>query len=109
MAERYRGGRVATSTVAVVEAPPEPVETIEIEVQPVVDEVVGGGAIDPLYPVALLKIAMAMRRLPANQTRLFESLLDDVLSDMVIDRDDFRAYLERNMGRLVAAVKMRGY
>ena len=52
---------------------------------------------------------MAMRRLPDAETRVFEDLLDDVLSDMVVDRDDFRSYLERNMGRLVAAVKMRGY
>ena len=109
MAERYRGGRVARSATAVVEAPPEPVETVEIDVQPMQDALVGDGTIDPLYPVALLKIAMAMRRLPVNETQVFESLLDDVLSDMVIDRDDFRAYLDRNMGRLVAAVKMRGY
>jgi len=47
--------------------------------------------------------------LPANETQVFEHLLDDVLSDMVIDRDDFRAYLEQNMGRLVATAKMRGY
>ena len=127
MTERYLGAGGLKSRVAVVEAEPEtetqdtaatpaPVneshrielaEPAGTEASPA--EVGGGEAVDPLYPVALLKIAMAMRRLPAAETRVFEALLDDVLSDMVIDRDDFKSYLERNMGRLVAAVKMRGY
>ncbi len=64
---------------------------------------------DPLYPVALLKIAMAMKDLDPEATLVFDQLLDEVLDDMVIDREEFRRYLQRNMGRLIAAVKLRGY
>ncbi len=127
MTERYLGAGGLKSRVAVVEAEPENelhetarapapatehhrIELAEPAGRSEPTEAVGGGeTVDPLYPVALLKIAMAMRRLPDAETRVFEDLLDDVLSDMVVDRDDFRSYLERNMGRLVAAVKMRGY
>ena len=85
MTERYLGAGGLKSRVAVVEAEtetetdtqdlagaPAPVpENHRIELaEPagpdVSPEAVGGGeAVDPLYPVALLKIAMAMRRLPA--------------------------------------------
>ena len=64
---------------------------------------------DPLYPVALLKIAMAMKDLDSEATLVLDRLFDEVLDDMVIDRDEFRRYLQRNMGRLIAAVKLRGY
>lgn len=119
MTERYlrAGGR--TSRTAVVEAEEPDLGTADIleppgeptrpEAPAAEEAVLGPETVDPLYPVALLKIAMAMRRLPAEETRVFEALLDDVLSDMVIDREDFRDYLERNMGRLVTAVKLRGY
>ncbi len=64
---------------------------------------------DDLYPVALLKIVMAMKRLDSNDTLHFETLLDKVLEDMVVDRDDFARYVQRNMARLVTAAKKGDY
>jgi len=105
MAERYGSPR---GRVAVVELE-EPVADAVVGAEASDDELIGSGVSNPLYPVALLKIAMAMKRLSGEEERHFDAILDDVLSDMVIDREDFRAYLTRNMGRLLAAVRCRGY
>ncbi|MDF1562751.1 MAG: hypothetical protein P1V51_06890 [Deltaproteobacteria bacterium] len=64
---------------------------------------------DPLYPVALLKIAMAMRRLGPEEELHFDSILQEVMDDLALDKQAFRSYLDKNMGRLMAAVRARGY
>lgn len=64
---------------------------------------------EDLYPVALLKIAMAMKRLDQAQSMQFEELLDRVLDGMIVDRDDFARYVQRNMSRLVTDVRERDY
>jgi len=127
-----RGGRVG---VEEVELPEESVgvqiprrRTLPRQIRPQAEllsddshETVAGGGllrghlaadeheVDPLYPVALLKIAMAMKRLPPKEELHFERLLDEVLSDLVLDRDHFGEYLQQHMGRLMAAVRSRGY
>lgn len=99
MAERFRGVRGSAVAVVEADAGPDPKEAELEEVH------IGGGdvTLDPLYPVALLKVAMALRRLDQHDEVHFEAILDEVLRDMIIDRDEFQGYLARNMGRLVAA------
>lgn len=77
------------------------------ELERVGDEQTGSLVSDPLYPIALLKIAMALKRLEPSAEQHFEALLDDVLEGIVIDRDEFRRYLKKHIGRLTAAA--RGY
>ena len=51
----------------------------------------------PLYGVAMLKIAMEMKK-PGNLP--LEDILKNVLSRMNLPEDAFRAYLQRNGGLL---------
>jgi hypothetical protein len=98
MSDRHRRGTAATAVVE--EAPQAIIETDEPDPRP---------TDDALYPVALLKIAMAMKKLDPDETRHFERLLETVLEDMIVDREDFRRYVQRNMGRLVTAVRDGDY
>ena len=82
---------------------------IEVEPEVVEPEVIEREAHDPLYPVALLKVAMRLRRLDDGGVQQFEAILDDVLRDMTIDREAFGRYLAKNRGRLMTAVRSRGY
>ncbi len=67
------------------------------------------GAGDDLYPLALLKIVMAMKKPDPSESVHFEDILDRILDDMVIDRDDFLRYVQRNMARLVTAAREGKY
>jgi hypothetical protein len=60
----------------------------------------------PLYGVAMLKIAMELKRTPQ---RSLEELITGVLARMQLPEDDFRAYLNANGGLLRTVVAKRGY
>jgi len=70
-----------------------------------IEQQTGSLVTDPLYPVALLKVAMKLKRLEPSAEEHFESLLDEVLDGMVIDREDFREYVKKHLGRLTAAAR----
>lgn len=60
----------------------------------------------PLYGVAMLKIAMELKKPGAPA---LDEILSGVLSRMDLSEDAFRAYLERNGGLLKAIAQKRRY
>lgn len=108
MSDRH-SRRSATSTVVVEEESQDEIAIGPCEGQ--ADQ--EGHLLDPgrddLYPIALLKIVMAMKELEPSDTLHFEDLLDKVLDDMVVDRDDFARYVQRNMSRLVTDARKGEY
>jgi hypothetical protein len=60
----------------------------------------------PLYGVAMLKIAMELKKADA---RPLEELVTGVLSRMKLDEDEFRAFLELNGGLLRTIAQKRKY
>jgi hypothetical protein len=61
---------------------------------------------DDLYAVAMLKVAMELKRGPA---RGFEAIFEETLKALDVDRDSFRAYLGRHMDKLMQTARKRGY
>ena len=59
-----------------------------------------------MYQAALLKIAMKMRR---NEVKGFEELFTEILTEMRLDPEEFRHYVNSHMESLMATVKKRGY
>jgi hypothetical protein len=60
----------------------------------------------PLYGVAMLKIAMELKKADA---RPLEELVTGVLTRMRLDEDEFRAFLELNGGLLRTIAQRRRY
>jgi hypothetical protein len=60
----------------------------------------------PLYGVAMLKIAMELKKADA---RPLEELVSGVLGRMKLDEDEFRAFLELNGGLLRTVAQRRRY
>jgi hypothetical protein len=60
----------------------------------------------PLYGVAMLKIAMELKKADA---RPLEELVSGVLTKMRLDEGVFRAFLEANGGLLRSIARKRGY
>lgn len=54
-------------------------------------------AADPLYGVAMLKIAMEFKK---PDPRALDDIISGVLTRMSLDETDFRRFLERNGGLL---------
>ena len=61
---------------------------------------------DDLYAVAMLKVAMELKR---GRDRGFEDVFEDTLRALDIDRDAFRSYLDRHMDKLLMTARKRGY
>ncbi len=61
---------------------------------------------NPMYGVALLKIAMELKKDPS---RTFEQILGGVVDAMGFEPSDFQRYVAQNMGLLVTTAKARGY
>lgn len=61
---------------------------------------------DPMFGVALLKIAMQLRRNPAAGA---EAVVDGVIAAMGFPPETFRRYVEKNLGLLVTMARARGY
>ncbi len=76
--------------------------TAEDEVEAVPSEVAGS----PLYGVAMLKIAMELKKAEGAP---LEDLITGVLGRMSLDATDFRAYLEANGGLLRTIAQRRRY
>jgi hypothetical protein len=72
--------------------------TVREQVQPKPD--------DDLYAVAMLKVAMEMKR---SNSKGFEEIFEETLLALGVDRKAFRGYLSRHMDRLVTTAKRRGY
>ncbi len=69
---------------------------------PLPDEV----ARSPLYGVAMLRIAMELKKADA---RPLDELISGVLARMRLDETDFRGFLERNGGLLRSIAQKRRY
>ncbi|MFH1811834.1 MAG: hypothetical protein ABIJ09_24060 [Pseudomonadota bacterium] len=61
---------------------------------------------DDLYAVAMLKVAMELKR---GQARGFEEIFEDTLKALDIDREHFKRYLSRHMDQLIRTAQKRGY
>lgn len=59
-----------------------------------------------LYAVAMLKVAMELKR---DKAVGFEQIFENTLQAMSVDRETFRAYLQRNLGVLKSTAQKRGY
>ena len=71
-----------------------------------VPEVPAAVAASPLYGVAMLKIAMELKKADA---RPLDELISGVLSRMNLPEDDFRAFLSANGGLLRTIAARRSY
>ncbi|MDQ3266028.1 MAG: hypothetical protein M3Y59_20640 [Myxococcota bacterium] len=60
----------------------------------------------PLYGVAMLKIAMELKKPNAGE---LEDILSGVLTRMKLSEEDFRAFLAKNGGMLRAIANRRKY
>lgn len=60
----------------------------------------------PLYGVAMLKIAMELKKPGAAD---LDQILSGVLARMKIPEDDFRAFLSQNGGLLRTIAQKKGY
>lgn len=76
------------------------VVTLEVPQQEVTSEV----AASPLYGVAMLKIAMELKKADA---RPVDELIHGVLTRMRLDEADFRRFLEANGGLLRSIAQKR--
>ena len=74
--------------------------------QTTVTGVPGDVAASPLYGVAMLKIAMELKKAEA---RPLDELIAGVLARMNLPEDDFRAYLAANGGLLRTIAAKRSY
>lgn len=88
---RERQGRVVSLSEASQSQPP-----------PVPPEV----AASPLFGVAMLRIAMELKK---ADDRPLDELISGVLSRMKLDEAEFRSYLERNGGLLRTIAQKRKY
>lgn len=61
---------------------------------------------DDLYAVAMLKVAMELKR---GQARGFDDIFEETLSALAIDREHFRRYLSKHMDQLVQTARKKGY
>lgn len=59
-----------------------------------------------MYQAALLKIAMKMRK---EEFRGFDEIFTEILSELELDPEEFRRYVNSHMQSLMATVKRRGY
>lgn len=66
----------------------------------------GSVELSPLYGVAMLKIAMELKKADA---RPLDELMSGVLKKMRLDEGEFRAFLELNGGMLRTIAQRRGY
>ena len=76
---------------------------------PVVDElpeVPGDVAASPLYGVAMLKIAMELKKADASP---LEELVSSVLQRMRLPEEDFREFLSANGGLLRSIARKKRY
>ncbi len=81
----------------------ETTETTQTETRPLdADEV----ADSPLFGVAMLKIAMELKK--ANPDGL-DAIISGVLAKMHLDEAEFRRFLEKNGGLLKAIAQKKGY
>lgn len=101
-----QGQRVGTvtGTTTAQKATPARTRTAETEQAPapVPHEV----SESPLYGVAMLKIAMELKKPNAGE---LEDILSGVLTRMKLSEDDFRAFLAKNGGLLRAIAHKRNY
>lgn len=84
-----REGRALKTSASVVQ-----LSRVQTSAAPVVPDEV---AQSPLYGVAMLKIAMELKKAP---TQSLEELIDGVLTRMQLPADDFRRFLDANGGLL---------
>lgn len=77
---------------------PRTTTTVQSKPQPAPD--------DDLYAVAMLKVAMEMKR---SNNKGFEDIFEETLRAMGVDREAFRVYLKRHMDKLVKTARRRGY
>ena len=61
---------------------------------------------DDLYAVAMLKVAMELKR---GDAQGFEDIFEKTLKAMDIDRDRFKKYLSRHMDQLVTTARTKGF
>ena len=61
---------------------------------------------DDLYAVAMLKVAMELKR---GGNRGFEQVFEETLGSLGVDRTAFKTYLDRNMAQLIKTARRRGY
>jgi len=61
---------------------------------------------DDLYAVAMLKVAMELKR---SGGRGFDQVFEETLLALGVDRGAFKTYLDRNMSQLIKTAKRRGY
>jgi hypothetical protein len=61
---------------------------------------------DDLYAVAMLKVAMELKR---SGGRGFDQVFEETLRALGVDRAAFKNYLDRNMSQLMKTAKRRGY
>lgn len=61
---------------------------------------------DPMFGVALLKIAMQLKKNPAAGAG---AIVEGVASAMGFPPETFRTYVEKNLGLLVTTARARGY
>lgn len=76
--------------------------TVTEEAAPVPSEV----ALSPLYGVAMLKIAMELKK---AEPRPLDELITGVLTKMRLDEGEFRRFLETNGGLLRTIAQKRKY
>ena len=106
--KRRQGSKASTSTVieeravapeTTARAAPESETTTAAPLPSDVSE-------SPLYGVAMLKIAMELKKPNAGE---LEDILSGVLARMKLSEDDFRAFLSKNGGLLRAIANRRNY
>lgn len=61
---------------------------------------------DPMFVVAMLKVAIEMKK---GRLAEFEEIIDGVVEDLDLDADRFRKFVNRHMKTLMAHVRSRGY
>lgn len=102
--KRSHGPKVATVTgVTTAQRAPARSKTPTPETTEAVPQEVSES---PLYGVAMLKIAMELKKPNAGE---LEDILSGVLTRMKLSEDDFRAFLARNGGLLRAIAHKRNY
>lgn len=82
------------------------VSTKTAEAEPKAELAAGSVELSPLYGVAMLKIAMELKKADA---RPLDELMSGVLKKMRLDENEFRAFLELNGGMLRTIAQRRGY
>jgi hypothetical protein len=89
-------GNRGLARTAVVEVSREQVQEVPNRSSgPPPDEL--GAELAPAYAAALLKVVVELRR---PEPRALEDTLDRILAGTPVDREEFRAYLQRNFSLL---------